>query len=386
MEIAEGASSPPEIYTPEALELPAIEDHQQGGICLQCGRDRMSEALVDRNIVDGEVVGICRDCYPSFLQFLELQAADDSSLELLPYMIDSVSPVSRSTHINSGTSSSSGLQQSVPSSPVPFRSNNPFLSTGDAIPASSSAAGVPAPEDYNSPISIEEFWYDSNNDEDEDDDEWDTGDSIQDEDDSIERNVNDRNDSQPNYGNDSGLFVVSENIKSPEENLNSSNGISINSQRYPATAELEGERSITLSPYISESAGKSTDSPRSWPFSGTFNLEAGSGSENTRQSVQGRYKDLGNYHSTRLDRWNSPSTITRDCNICGEAQAGQQFLPATLDCDHDIDYCRECLQNWIESQMDTKGWDKITCPETQCRKTLDANDIQRSVAKETYQR
>jgi hypothetical protein len=78
--------------------------------------------------------------------------------------------------------------------------------------------------------------------------------------------------------------------------------------------------------------------------------------------------------------------VTRDCKICGESRLEFHFVPATFDCQHQVDYCSLCLQAWISSSLDDRGWDSIRCPATECRSTLKTEEIQVHADRETFER
>jgi hypothetical protein len=77
--------------------------------------------------------------------------------------------------------------------------------------------------------------------------------------------------------------------------------------------------------------------------------------------------------------------VDRECSVCGNSYPLELFHLPSWDCTHDSNCCRTCLQNWIKSQLETKGWDKICCPENECEEILQVNDIQRCALAETYE-
>jgi Zinc finger, C3HC4 type (RING finger) len=428
-ELAQTELQASEIYTHEIQELPAIEEDwprrwrgkdrtaqwvaenhasdldndltsqkreentTSASICLQCGQNRMNEALLDRNIIDGNVVGICHDCYPGYLQFLELQAADaddDTALALLSPMINSESPAETIAEIAGTITPSPEPQLPSPTSSTPFQSNNPYLTATKNAPAPPSRSPPLVSPSIGSPITGAWLWNDSNNEEDSDNEwdsgnEWDSEEDIEEEEEGgSERNHNSLDDNQVNSGNEGGLIVVSKTSISPAENINSNDNIGINDQDHQIPFNSGPLSPVPATPSLLDSA---KDSPEAqWPLKPAFEPETKAQNKNSRRVVTSGYEFFDFFDTQSTNLWDTPPVVMRDCNICGDAQAGEQFLPATLECDHDIDYCRQCLKSWIISQMDTKRWDKITCPETQCRKTLDASDIQRGGDRETYQK
>ena len=83
---------------------------------------------------------------------------------------------------------------------------------------------------------------------------------------------------------------------------------------------------------------------------------------------------------------NNETETTKDCTICGESRLDHHFVPATFNCQHNVDYCSECLRAWISSSLEGRGWDKIRCPATECGSTLKTEDIQAHADRETFER
>lgn len=70
----------------------------------------------------------------------------------------------------------------------------------------------------------------------------------------------------------------------------------------------------------------------------------------------------------------SSSTHVR-CAICKEAEHPSTF-PArqiTSKCKHPTQTCLECMKSWIETCVETRGWDRCTCPE--CGEYMAYNDV-----------
>jgi hypothetical protein len=47
------------------------------GSCFECGLQKPPMELQDQAVVDGHTVGICNDCYPEFIRFLQEEEAGD---------------------------------------------------------------------------------------------------------------------------------------------------------------------------------------------------------------------------------------------------------------------------------------------------------------------
>jgi hypothetical protein len=54
------------------------------------------------------------------------------------------------------------------------------------------------------------------------------------------------------------------------------------------------------------------------------------------------------------------------------------------ECSHVPSVCQGCLVQWIQSQLESRGWDKIECPE--CNVLLAYHDIQRLADPATFSR
>jgi hypothetical protein len=82
----------------------------------------------------------------------------------------------------------------------------------------------------------------------------------------------------------------------------------------------------------------------------------------------------------------SSSAATKECGICGDAWLDYRFVAATYDCQHEINYCTLCLQSWISSSLESRGWDNIRCPESDCGAKLEVENIQQHADRETFEK
>ncbi|KAH7156957.1 hypothetical protein EDB81DRAFT_881251 [Dactylonectria macrodidyma] len=75
-----------------------------------------------------------------------------------------------------------------------------------------------------------------------------------------------------------------------------------------------------------------------------------------------------------------------DCVVCTETKATGSFprFSITGSCTHPPTTCLECIQLSIESDLSSKLWTEIRCPE--CRELLEYADIQRFANKQTFVR
>lgn len=76
----------------------------------------------------------------------------------------------------------------------------------------------------------------------------------------------------------------------------------------------------------------------------------------------------------------------RSCIICTDAKQIGKFPQGkiTACCGHEPQVCSEDVQIWITSELESKGWENIRCPE--CREPLDRSDIRKLASKKTLAR
>lgn len=74
-----------------------------------------------------------------------------------------------------------------------------------------------------------------------------------------------------------------------------------------------------------------------------------------------------------------------ECTVCGDKKRASRF-PATItkSCSHTVRTCKACVRSWTSAQLDSKGWNKIRCPE--CPEMLGRNDIRDLAKADTYER
>lgn len=76
---------------------------------------------------------------------------------------------------------------------------------------------------------------------------------------------------------------------------------------------------------------------------------------------------------------------TRRCIICDEDMLEDHFpSQVTQQCSHDTYTCKSCIQAWLASQLQQRGWDMIVCPE--CSSHLHQDDMQNHADRDTYDR
>lgn len=76
----------------------------------------------------------------------------------------------------------------------------------------------------------------------------------------------------------------------------------------------------------------------------------------------------------------------RECIICVETRTAAEFptLSVTANCTHVPEACLECLRTSIRTDLSSKLWTEIRCPE--CSELLEYVDIQKYADKETFGR
>lgn len=76
----------------------------------------------------------------------------------------------------------------------------------------------------------------------------------------------------------------------------------------------------------------------------------------------------------------------RMCVICSDEMHPLDFpaKPPSRECTHTVNTCTNCLEKWVATDLDGRGWERISCPECGC--ALDHNDIHRAAAPEVFAR
>lgn len=76
----------------------------------------------------------------------------------------------------------------------------------------------------------------------------------------------------------------------------------------------------------------------------------------------------------------------RSCIICTDAKRIGKFPQdkITARCGHEPQVCSKDVQTWITSELESKGWENIRCPE--CREPLERSDIRKLASKKTFAR
>ncbi|KAL1839319.1 hypothetical protein VTJ49DRAFT_1647 [Mycothermus thermophilus] len=79
-------------------------------------------------------------------------------------------------------------------------------------------------------------------------------------------------------------------------------------------------------------------------------------------------------------------TGDRDCIICTYTKGATEFpaVAITKDCTHEINTCLACITTCIRTDLQSRLWDDIRCPE--CRAKLEPSDVQRLADNETNER
>ncbi|KAF2253548.1 hypothetical protein BU26DRAFT_224954 [Trematosphaeria pertusa] len=74
------------------------------------------------------------------------------------------------------------------------------------------------------------------------------------------------------------------------------------------------------------------------------------------------------------------------CAVCHEPKPPSTFpiRHISLTCAHPPRTCQGCLQRWIEICIDTKGWDRVICPE--CGQPMSYDDIKTFATEERFRR
>lgn len=102
-----------------------------------------------------------------------------------------------------------------------------------------------------------------------------------------------------------------------------------------------------------------------------------------------RYHKASDSSDVAITHQRTPaSTVTGelDCIICTDSKGVDAFprFSITSSCTHAPHTCLECIQLSIESDLSSKLWTNIRCPE--CRELLEYSDIQRYANKQSFLR
>lgn len=95
--------------------------------------------------------------------------------------------------------------------------------------------------------------------------------------------------------------------------------------------------------------------------------------------------ELGNADSSSPHNEHAPIS-EQVCKVCLESLGMEQFpgQKLTLACDHEATVCQSCLATSISTQLSSKTWDQISCPD--CGAGFEHQDIKESADEETFQR
>jgi E3 ubiquitin-protein ligase RNF14 len=85
----------------------------------------------------------------------------------------------------------------------------------------------------------------------------------------------------------------------------------------------------------------------------------------------------------RIRQLKNATPKTRDCLVCYETTPSSEF-PALKNCEHDPQVCADCYKSSIASQLDSKSWNEIQCPESGCKELLKHADVQQYAAREVF--
>ncbi|KAK7422126.1 hypothetical protein QQX98_001869 [Neonectria punicea] len=102
-----------------------------------------------------------------------------------------------------------------------------------------------------------------------------------------------------------------------------------------------------------------------------------------------RYQKAADTSDVIVTRQREPAITTMgdlECVVCTDNKSVELFprFSITGSCGHPPNTCLECVQLSIESDLNSKLWTEIRCPE--CRELLEYADIQRYANKQTFMR
>ncbi|KAF2489028.1 hypothetical protein BU16DRAFT_221230 [Lophium mytilinum] len=91
---------------------------------------------------------------------------------------------------------------------------------------------------------------------------------------------------------------------------------------------------------------------------------------------------LANEENQRLRELNA-APKKRECAVCAESYPIPD-LPSLMNCEHEPQVCNECYQGWIASELNSKSWKEIKCPEEGCKQILCHAEVQEYATSEVY--
>ncbi|KAF2422367.1 hypothetical protein EJ08DRAFT_561480, partial [Tothia fuscella] len=75
----------------------------------------------------------------------------------------------------------------------------------------------------------------------------------------------------------------------------------------------------------------------------------------------------------------------RECIVCYDAFPFDSF-PNLARCVHHAHVCKTCYEKWIESELEVKGWKRVSCPDPECKEVLSHAEVQEHADREVYER
>jgi hypothetical protein len=81
----------------------------------------------------------------------------------------------------------------------------------------------------------------------------------------------------------------------------------------------------------------------------------------------------------------TPPPPDPECTICADTFPAKD-LTSLSECAHEPDVCHECFLAWLAQQMESTAWDRITCPSTNCSKTLTHDDVKANASAGVFAR
>lgn len=78
-------------------------------------------------------------------------------------------------------------------------------------------------------------------------------------------------------------------------------------------------------------------------------------------------------------------SLSKKCMICEELYP-QSCFPEAVEgsrCEHDQDVCGRCWSEWLDSQVSSVAWDKISC--CQCPNVLEQSELRNFALIETFE-
>jgi len=79
------------------------------------------------------------------------------------------------------------------------------------------------------------------------------------------------------------------------------------------------------------------------------------------------------------------STNPKECSCCSEEHPASDY-PKLKGCKHKADICRNCLAQWLSSQLETNTGDRMKCPSLRCETRIARDTVRKYASADVFDR